>query len=89
MTEISKITQKREPTSCGPGCTKMLNWEIYLVFKGERMNESKKTVLTRLNINIDKNLKDEFLKLCKENDSDATKVIRQFVKSYIKKHKKI
>ncbi len=48
-----------------------------------------KVVLSRLNINIDKTLKDDFLQLCKNNDSDGTKVIKQFIKSYIKKNEKL
>jgi len=52
------------------------------------MSEKKKVELTRLNVNIDKELKDEFIALCKELDSDATKEIRKFIKSFLKSYKK-
>lgn len=46
----------------------------------------KKASIVRLVINIDKETKDSFLQLCKEQDTDANKVIRRYVQRYISKH---
>lgn len=40
----------------------------------------------RIEIWIDKELKAEFFKLTRENESDATKTLRKFIKEYIKEH---
>jgi len=37
-------------------------------------------------IKVDKNKKDRFLKIAKMNNTDAAKLIRQFMDDYLKKH---
>jgi len=52
--------------------------------KGFKMNKKKDT--TNINIRIDRSLKDRFIAVCKENESDSNKEIRKFIKEYLKKH---
>jgi len=40
----------------------------------------------RLNIHIEKDLKDRFLKVAKANDTDASKLIRAFIREYLRKN---
>jgi antitoxin component of RelBE/YafQ-DinJ toxin-antitoxin module len=37
-------------------------------------------------IRIDKELKDRFVKVCKQNDTDSSKEIRRFVKTFLEQH---
>ncbi len=41
----------------------------------------------RFSVSIEKNLKNEFLKIAKENNSDANKVLRAFIQNYVQKNK--
>ena len=43
--------------------------------------------LVRLNINLPKNLKNNFLKTAKQNETDASKLIRKYIKEYLKQNK--
>lgn len=43
---------------------------------------------TRIEIWMDEKLKEEFFRLTRENESDATKTLRKFIKEYIKEHQK-
>ncbi len=40
-------------------------------------------------IRIDKNLKDRFVHICKEMDSDSSKEIRKFMKKYISENNQL
>jgi len=48
--------------------------------KGDKMKKA------RLNVHIEKDLKDRFLKVAKANDSDASKLIRAFIREYLRKN---
>lgn len=39
-----------------------------------------------LTIQIEKELRDSFKKVCKSQDTDVSKEIRSFIRQYIKKH---
>ncbi len=41
----------------------------------------------RFSVSVEKNLKNEFLKIAKENNSDANKVLRAFIQNYVQKNK--
>lgn len=41
----------------------------------------------RFSVSLEKDLKDEFLKIAKENNSDANKVLRAFIQNYVQKNK--
>jgi len=47
---------------------------------------SKKTAgkMSNLTIRIDENLKHDFIVAAKENDIDASKLVRQFIKKYVR-----
>ncbi|WP_154806502.1 plasmid-related protein [Sulfurovum lithotrophicum] len=38
------------------------------------------------NIRVEKKLKDAFVAACKENDDDASKVIRRMMRNYVQKN---
>ena len=62
-------------------------WEkkgVYL-----KQKDNKVGYKVRLAINIDVNLKNEFLTLAKENETDANKLVRSFIKKYVQKHRNI
>ena len=40
-----------------------------------------------LTIQIEKELRDSFKKVCKSQDTDVSKEIRSFIRQYIKKHR--
>lgn len=53
------------------------------------MKESNQTKLNfvRLNINLPKKLKDDFLTTAKLSDTDGSKLVRKWIKQYLKKNK--
>ena len=40
----------------------------------------------RLNINLPKNIKERFIAVAKANETDSSKLIRQFIKDYLAKN---
>lgn len=50
----------------------------------KKREEISKTV--RLNINIAKDLKERFMAVAKENDTDSNKLVRQWIKEYLAKN---
>ena len=40
--------------------------------------------MSNLTIRIDENLKHDFIAAAKENDIDASKLVRQFIKKYVR-----
>ena len=56
------------------------------VNKGLAMKKAT-TDKVRLAVNLDKELKDEFLKIAKENNTDANKLVRGYIQRYIARHK--
>lgn len=42
----------------------------------------------RLSIDVDRELKKEFLRVAKENETDGSKLIRIFMKTFVAKNKK-
>lgn len=40
----------------------------------------------RLNINLPKEMKERFIAVAKANDTDSSKLIRQFIKDYLTKN---
>ena len=40
----------------------------------------------RLNVNLSREIKDRFLAVAKANDTDGTKLIRQWIKEYLAKN---
>lgn len=49
----------------------------------EQMKEER----IRFSVSVERHLKDEFLKIAKENNSDANKVLRAFIQNYVQKNK--
>jgi len=47
----------------------------------------KKSEKALLTIAVEKQLREEFKKVCKENDLDASKVLRHFMRQYIERNK--
>ncbi len=52
------------------------------------MKEKEQEQVSKLVITLPLTLKEEFKKIAKEQDSDATKVVRIFIKKYVAKHRK-
>lgn len=48
------------------------------------MNKMIATKMSNLTIRIDENLKNDFIAAAKENDIDASKLVRQFIKKYVR-----
>jgi vacuolar-type H+-ATPase subunit C/Vma6 len=48
--------------------------------------ENKKEIVT-ITFRLEKNLRETFKKMCKENDDDASKVLRRFIKEYVNRNK--
>ena len=48
--------------------------------------ENKKEIVT-ITFRLEKSLRETFKKMCKENDDDASKVLRRFIKEYVNRNK--
>lgn len=51
------------------------------------MAEDKKTNTTQIVVRVESGLKEAFKNVCKNNDDDASKVIRRFMREYIKNNR--
>ena len=54
--------------------------------KGNTKMNDKEIII--FSMKMDKNLKNNFVKACKNNDSSASQEIRKFIKEYLKKDTK-
>ena len=52
-----------------------------------KLQTQKDLAWARLNINIDKEIKEEFIKLARANNTDVSKLVRDYAEEYIKAHK--
>ncbi len=49
---------------------------------------SEKKQISNFTIRVDTTLKNRFIKVAKENDSDSSKEVRKFIKEYLKRYEK-
>lgn len=42
---------------------------------------------SNLNIRLSKSLKDSFVKICKEQNTNYSKLLREFIREYLKRYK--